>query len=116
MKLSELRPCDHCGGPLPPIWYYVRVSQCMLDRKATNETLGLTQMLGSLQVAEAMGARTEDAVVILGEKIPTMWNQIFLCQDCALGMNDEAPDYNLGQLLSKIEERTEKEVESDGGT
>ena len=113
MKLSELRPCGHCGGPLPPTWYFVRISQCMLNGSATNEVLGLARMLGSETLAEAMAARPEKAVVVFGENIPSMWTEIFLCQSCALGMNEDAPDYNLGELIEKAMERKE-ENSNDG--
>ncbi len=116
MKLSELKPCDHCGGPLPPSWWIVRVSQAMLDREATQETLGLMQMLGgSLAIAEAMGARSEEAVLVMGDKVTGLWTEIFLCQDCALGMNDDHGDYNLGELLVKVEERKKREAKHDDG-
>lgn len=116
MKLSELRPCDHCGGPLPPIWYIVRASQAMLDKTATNATLGLAQMFGgSLTLAEAMGSRPEEAVLVMGDKIPGLWIEIFLCQNCALGTNDKHGDYNLGELLSKVEGRNNQEADNDDG-
>jgi hypothetical protein len=85
----------------------------MLDRTATQQTLGLAQMLGgSLALAEAMGARPEEAVMVMGDKSPSLWTEIFLCQDCALGMNDEHGDYNLGELLSKVEHRKQREAEA----
>lgn len=80
MKLSELTPCAGCGGPLPPIWQTVRVSITMLDRQATNETLGLTQFFqGNIALAEAMGGFSGREIVEAPS--PATFN---LCQTCFL--------------------------------
>ncbi len=80
----------------------------MLDRKATNETLGLAQMLGSMKLAEVMGSRPEEAVIVLGDKVASMWTELFLCQDCTLGMSEQRP-INLGGLMQKVMDRKEDE-------
>lgn len=99
MKLTELRPCDKCGGQLTPTWYVIRLSQCMLDAKATNETLGLSQMFGgNIALAEVMGSCAEEAVIILGDRMPSMWTELLVCQSCVLGMDDEK-GIDLGELM-----------------
>lgn len=89
MKLSELRPCDQCGGKVTPIFYRVVVEQHLLDAGAVNEVLGLRQMFsGSLRMAEAMASRP-DATKVLTPATETL----LLCQDCgisALGQAIEA--------------------------
>ena len=80
MKLSELTPCVRCRGPLPPIWQTVRVSITMLDRQATNQTLGLAQFFqGNLALAEAMGCSSGQEIVEAPS--PATFH---LCQQCFL--------------------------------
>ena len=75
MKLSDLRPCICCGGKIVPLFHMITIVDQVgaLDRKATNEVLGLTQMLGGIgnagafAIAECMSPGTDDAVKVLGE-------------------------------------------------
>jgi len=70
------------------------VSLALFNPRAVNHTLGLAQMMsatgnpftspGALHVAEAMGAETDNAVLIAGDKEPTLWTELFLCQKCVL--------------------------------
>lgn len=109
MKLSELKPCAHCGGKLPPVWYLVKVSQCMLDPQATNQTLGLAQMFqGNLALAEVMGARPDEAVKIVADELGVDWDRLFLCQDCALGLSVEFKGYTLGALMEAAKEGAQR--------
>ncbi len=108
MKLSELRPCDNCGGQIAPMFYLVRISHAMIDAKVANEVLGLTQMFqGHLHLAEVMGARPDDAVMILGEKDPDMWTELILCQNCSLLSN-----LNIGVLMEGRAEAENKQKET----
>jgi len=96
MKLSEIRPCDNCGGPLVPIFYVVRSSIAVFNPDATNEMLGLTRMFhGSLALAEIMGSKP-DAVKIGGDEEENLLIEIYLCQACYIG------DVNLALLAEKI--------------
>lgn len=85
MKLSELRPCDACGGALAPIFVVVRTSLAVFNQRAVNSTLGMTRMFGNtpaaLAIAEVMGAEPE-VVKIAGEEDPKLWNEAFLCLNC----------------------------------
>lgn len=108
MKLSELRPCDNCGGKIAPTFYVVRVSLALFDPRATNTQLGLVQMFGgagngALALAEIMGP-TPDVVQIAGDKKKELRTELFICQDCAL-----MKPVNLGELLSKREEATPRD-------
>jgi hypothetical protein len=64
LKLSELKPCAKCGGPLrkPPSiqWYVVRMCHAMLNPRATNEVLGLAQYFqGRARDRRGHGARRQ---------------------------------------------------------
>ena len=105
MKLSEIRPCDNCGGVIVPIFYVVRTSIAVFNADATNEMLGLARMFrGSLALAETMGSQPE-AVKIGGEENKELWVEIYLCQDCYVR------NVNLAVLAEKIGKQDE---ESDG--
>ena len=105
MKLSELRPCDNCGGIIAPQFYVVRTSLAIIDAQAANATLGLTQMFnGALGLAEAMSPMP-DAVKIAGEFDKSLWVEDFLCRDCFM-----TKGINLAQLGEATSERqAEKE-------
>ena len=78
MKISELKPCSVCGGPIAPLFYRVTVEQIMFDSTATNQVLGLNMMFGgnALRLAEAM-APNDDVTY------PLQTNTVALCQECA---------------------------------
>ncbi len=59
--------------------------------------------------------RHSGSVLVMGDKVPGLWIEIFLCQNCAFGTNDEHGDYNLGELLSKVEGRQQREATNDDG-
>lgn len=101
MKLSQLRPCDNCGGPIAPIFYVVRTSIAVFNANATNENLGLMQMFqGSLVLAETMSSQP-DAVKIGGEEDKKLWTEIYLCQHCYID------NVNLAVLGEKVEKHDE---------
>lgn len=60
MKITELKPCEYCGGPVVPFIHEVTVKRIFIKPDAVNRTLGLSQMLGgnALGLAEVM--RDED--------------------------------------------------------
>ncbi len=85
MKLSELRPCDHCRGSIVPFFYQVTVNIAVLDRAAVDQNLGMArffaagnQMSGShLAIAEVMSSRPD--VVKTDPQLETV---VFLCAKC----------------------------------
>lgn len=108
MKLSELRPCDACGGVIAPQFYVLKLSLAIIDAREANNTLGLTQMFGgALGLAEAMSP-TPNAVKIAGEHDARLWDTLFLCRDCVLLKED----LDLGQLLAKRQDELEAEQRS----
>lgn len=107
MKLSELRPCDCCGGKIAPNFYVVRGSLAVFSPHAANATLGLATMFGgALALAEAMSPDSE-VVKIAGEFDKALWNEIFLCQSCYMG------DVNLAMISEKRSEAKETERSHD---
>jgi len=105
MKLSQIRPCDHCCGAIVPIFFVVWTSFAVFNADATNEMLGLARMFqGSLALAEVMGSLPE-AVKIGGEENKELWVEVYLCQNCYIG------DVNLALLAEKIGKQND---ESDG--
>ena len=84
MKLSELRPCAVCHGKLVPIWQVIRVSMAALDRRNAQRVLGMTQFFdGNLALAEAITS-SDDCVMVLGDKDPSMMTEFNICQTCFL--------------------------------
>ena len=98
MKLSQIRPCDYCGGKIAPQFYVVRGSLAIFNPIAANATLWLTTMFGgALSLAEAMSPDSE-VVKIAGEFDKSLWSEFFLCQKCYMGevnislLNDKRGD------------------------
>lgn len=94
MKISEMRPCISCDGPLigpgkGPMFYVLRYSLAMADQKNYSGVAGVMQIVGggkeslaALNIAEAMAPRADDAFIIAGDKEPELWTKVFLCQPC----------------------------------
>lgn len=87
MKLTELRPCDKCRGPIEKGFYVIEFSQAMVNPRAANEVLGLAQMFGGISglgIAEAFAPRAEEAVLVFGHRDPTLKTRLIICQRCFL--------------------------------
>ena len=86
MKLSDLKPCAVCGGPLPPIWYVVRASMAMLNERAARGVLGLNTIFGgqALALAETMAPAADEAVMVAMDKDRDLMHEIHICQQCYL--------------------------------
>ena len=82
IKLSEIRPCDNCSGPLAPLFSVVNIRMAVFNRQNINSVLGTSQIFGhrSLALAEAMAPGADDAIEVLDE--PDSVTRIFLCQKC----------------------------------
>lgn len=106
MKLSDVRPCDECGGPIAPMFYVVRISSAMFNVNTTNAVLGLRQLLGgALELAEMMGPSNE-VITVFGDKEPELMTELFICHSCTLGLENGAPFAGLMTLMEKVNERT----------
>ncbi len=97
MKLSELRPCDHCGGPLGACFAVVRFSNAMV-MPAASVVLGLNQMMrGNLTIAEALAPDANGAVIVAGDMKKELMTELLLCYDCTI-------EIRLAQLVEKRNE------------
>lgn len=102
MKLSEVRPCDNCGGKIAPQFYLVRGTLALFSPQAANATLGLATMFGgALGLAEVMSPDAE-AVKLAGDFDKRLWNEFLLCQMCYMG------EVNLAMLGEKRVEAREE--------
>lgn len=82
MKLSDLRPCDNCGGPVGTSFNLIRHSLVVMNAHKANRVLGMSMMFdGSLQLAEVMGT-DPDCVTIAGEFNPALWTDFYVCNEC----------------------------------
>jgi hypothetical protein len=86
MKLSELKPCDCCGGPIVKdgniTWMVIKTSLAVISPKAAQQVMGMTQYFGgALGLAEAMSPEPE-AVKIVANEQDGQWSEIHVCMDC----------------------------------
>jgi hypothetical protein len=94
LKLSELRPCDNCGGAIAPTFYVVDSAIAIFGR-GTQETLGLAVQFGgltrpgALAIAEAMGPSADKAIEI----VDGLRQRYFVCRDCFHGIKQFQPDH-----------------------
>ena len=105
MKLSQLRMCDNCDGPVKQIFYVVRLSLAAVSPNAFNQVAGLTQMYGgALGLAEVM-APDADVVKIAGDEDKALMKELLICQECYMTKPLDLPilaeKRTLGALLPK---------------
>ena len=99
LKLSDLRPCDGCGGKIAPLFYVVRTEMAVVNTVDANQVLGLRQIFqGSLGLAEAMAPA--EPVKLGGPELTT---ELFFCQECYL----EKPLAHAAERRSEQLARTE---------
>lgn len=77
MKLSDLKPCNVCGGQIAPLFYRVTVEQLMIDAKAANQVIGLNTMFGGNALGLAETFAPNEVTMTL------QTNTVTLCTDCA---------------------------------
>lgn len=88
MKVSELRPCDKCGGKIYPAFHVVRTSLALIKPQAVNQFMGMHQFFGGRAPAalvENFSPESADAVIVAGDDDPVLMNEFFICSDCFLG-------------------------------
>lgn len=106
MKLSELRPCDKCGGRIEPSFYVVEFSLALIGGRACREVFGMATILGglhALRVAEALAPHPEHAVIVVGDEDPSLKVQLLICSTCFF---DGAID--LAMLWEAVRQRCER--------
>jgi hypothetical protein len=88
MKVSELRPCDNCGGKIAPSFFRLKVTQALINADAVNEFLGMHQFFGgraSHALVENFAPKAHDAVLFFGDKDPQLETTLLICVSCAIG-------------------------------
>src|SRR3972149_6897656 len=68
MKIRDLRPCDNCGKPIGMIFYVLRGTMAIVKAQSVREYVGLSLMLGSGVLAEAMGGHQDSVVDLLADQ------------------------------------------------
>ena len=109
MRLSELRPCDNCGGKLTGeegrniTFYILRVTMAVLNPRAINQVMGMHQYFqqSSFALAEAMAPESDHAVLLVGEQEGERWAELLICFDCAAGKKP----FVLLEVVEKISEQ-----------
>lgn len=94
IKVSELRPCDNCAGPIAPNFYVVRVSLALVKAGAVNQFLGMHQFFGGragAALVENFAPASTDAVIVAGDKEPSLMLELFICQACYIGEKGKPP-------------------------
>lgn len=98
MKVSELRPCDNCGGPIAPAFTVVRFSQALINADAVNEFMGMHRFFGGRAhpaLVENFAPASRDAALIFGDKDKLLETELLICQDCFTG------EINLAMLMER---------------
>jgi hypothetical protein len=92
LKLSELRPCDACGGQITPFFQHIQIRHAIFNARNVNATIGIMHGWGrtladrdamqALNVAEALSPGADAAVEVLDE--PDATTTLFICNECYL--------------------------------
>ena len=110
MKLSRLRACDSCSGPIVrpgrPQLHRIVVDDGFVLGTAANQVLGMTQVFqGSLALAEAMVPDPE-VVKFLSEADVGALTELLFCADCyGTGLVEPA-----GLILHRLVEQRRRKV------
>ena len=85
LKLSEIRPCDFCGGQLRGgVFRSLIVGYGAVNPQKANQVLGLTQMFqGHIGLAEMFAPHAEEVITITDrEEFPELSTLLFVCTEC----------------------------------
>jgi len=78
MNITDIRPCDCCGGKIAPAFYRASIEHMLINFNVIQQHAGLAAMLGSPGLATVMGDGSDAAQAVSSEK------DIIVCQLCAL--------------------------------
>jgi hypothetical protein len=104
-KLSDIEPCMNpsCRGPLTRGFVVLHMSHGLINGRAANQVLGLHQVFkwgASIALAELFAPEASEAVLVFGDKDPSLYVTVILCQVCWLDA-----DFNLAHLWDLAERR-----------
>jgi len=86
-KLSDLRPCDACQGPVGMQFYVLRMSLAFVRRRAVEEFLGMSMFFGGkapVSLVENFAPAAADAIVVAGDTEPSLLTELLICNSCFL--------------------------------
>jgi len=84
MKLSDLRPCDSCGGPISPQFHVVRYSIALI-KPQVNQVAAMTLYFGSLALGELFSPEDNVVTVAMDEdEFKKLAIELLICQECYL--------------------------------
>ena len=110
MRLSELRPCDNCGGKLTGeegrniTFYIIRFTMAVFNPNAINQVMGMHQYFQgkAFALAEVMAPESDHAVNLVAEQEGGKWVELLICFDCAAGTKQF--------VLLEVGERISKQI------
>lgn len=92
MKLTDLRPCDRCDGPIGVVFFRVSVEQHVVDLNEARRHMGLTAMLGgSSQLASVMGTDSDESTKVATKRTLLLCPACF-CEPGGVPVAMERPD------------------------
>lgn len=105
-KLTDLRPCDNCSGPVGLIFQVVRTSVAVVNHQAVNEYLGMHRFFGSkahdaLVMNFAPAAHKAITIAMDEAEHKELTTELFVCMTC----------YSTGIDLPVLVERVNKRNE-----
>lgn len=86
-KLTDLRPCDRCGGPVGFQFYTVRTSLTFVKLQAVQQFAGMHMFFGgraSAALIENFAPEAADAVIVAGDQEPKLMTEFVICSGCYL--------------------------------
>lgn len=99
----DIRNCDLCGEKLCrtqiPLFWRVHIERMAIDLKVARQLEGLSMLIGSSVIAEAM-APSNDLVVPLGEA-----SELMVCDPCAMKMVGPPSIAELAEIAGRVAER-----------
>jgi hypothetical protein len=87
MRLSQLRPCSGCGGPVftpatGRTFFVVRLSGAAVSVRAVEVLEAAARTLAPLAEIESRQPKPDEAVVVLGDQDPKLMQEALLCSRC----------------------------------
>jgi len=110
MKVTDLRPCDNCGGPIAPSFYIVRMTMAFIKPAAIDEFMGMHKFFGgraSPALVENFAPAAADAVIVAGDKEPSLMTEAFVCAKCYIDR-----DLDLPMLQERVQARHRRAEEA----
>lgn len=108
MSADDVKPCAVCGNPATHVgfFYVVRIEQGMIDFHAAQRQAGLEMMVGSADVAAALGDRRVLKVWPYGS------GEVQVCNEC---LTSQPRRTSMVHLMGAMETAEKAEEEGEDG-